>query len=141
MTQPAPITVSVIVNADAPTAWRAFTDPQAVTQWNFASPDWACPRATNDLRAGGRLNYRMEARDGSMGFDYEGEIVEVVEPRLLRYRLGPEREVVAVFEPVGGQTVVSHSFTPETTFPVERQQAGWQAILDHYKAYVERDAA
>lgn len=140
MAQPAPITVSVIVNADAATAWRAFTDPQAVTQWNFASPDWVCPRATNDLRAGGTLNYRMEARDGSMGFDYEGEIVEVVEPRLLRYRLGPDREVVALFEPVGDQTVVSHSFTPETSFPVEQQQAGWQAILDHYKAYVEREA-
>jgi uncharacterized protein YndB with AHSA1/START domain len=138
MTTPAPITVSVVVPGPPEVAWRAFTEPSAITEWNFASPDWHCPAARSDLRPGGSFSYRMEARDGSMGFDYEGTFRAIDPVRELRIALGPDRDVVALFEPADGGTRVSQTFTPETEFPLEQQRAGWQAILDNFKAYVAR---
>jgi len=132
-----PVTVSVLVQATAERAWKAFTSPESITQWNFASPDWHCPRAESDLREGGAFSYRMEARDGSFGFDFAGRFLKVSPPMELRYSLGPEREVVVRLNPEGKQTRVSQSFTPEATHPLEQQQAGWQSILDNYKKHVE----
>ncbi len=140
MSQPEPITVGVTLQATAEQAWRAFTDPAAIQAWNFANADWHCPRAENDLREGGAFNYRMEARDGSFGFDMEGTFVAVEAPRRLRYAMGPEREVRVELREAGGLTQVDQSFTPESTHPLELQRAGWQAILDNYKAFVERAA-
>lgn len=141
MSLPAAITVSTVVPCDPERAWAAFTSPEAVMQWNFASADWHCPAARNDLRPGGQFCYRMAARDGSVGFDLEGEFVDVQAPRHLRYTLGPEREVVVDFEADGAHTRVRQTFTPETTHTLEQQRAGWQAILDQYRSYVAASVA
>jgi uncharacterized protein YndB with AHSA1/START domain len=137
MTSPPDITVTVSVRATAEQAWQAFTNPDSIRAWNFASPDWHCPQARNELRDGGAFCYRMEARDGSFGFDFEGVFLEVSAPTRLRYGLGPEREVLVVFSPEGDRIRVSQSFTPEPTHDLEQQRAGWQSILDHYRRHVE----
>lgn len=131
------VTVSAQVSVPADAAWRYFTEPTSITEWNFASPDWWCPRAQNDVRPGGTFSYRMESRDGAMGFDYEGTFVAVEPHRRLHLALGPDREVIVEFEPNAAGTEVRQSFTPEGEFPVEYQQAGWQAIMDNYRVHVE----
>lgn len=135
-----PITVSVEVSCDPATAFAAFTEPASVMAWNFASPDWHCPHATNDVRVGGAFCYRREARDGSMGFDFEGTFLDVEPGALLRFGLGPERVVTVEFTPVVGGTAVRETFTPEDEHPLEMQRAGWQAILDNYRAHAESRA-
>ena len=132
-----PITVSTFVRADLERAWAAFTDPASVMRWNAASDDWHCPRAVNDLRAGGTYDYRMEARDGSHGFDMAGTFLEVTPPTRLRFLLGSEREVVVEFAREGDGTRVTETFTPESTHPREMQRDGWQAILDNYARVAE----
>lgn len=141
MHTPAPITVSVTVPSTREVAWHAFTSPDAVQAWNFASPDWHCPSARNDLRPDGAFSYRMEARDGSMGFDYAGTFLDVAAPSRLRFTLGPDREVVVEFVATVDGTLVSQTFTPETTFPREQQRAGWQAIMDNYARHVAETAS
>ena len=140
METPTPITVAVSVRASPERAWKAFTSPTSVTEWNFASADWHCPRAQNDLKEGGSLCYRMEARDGSFGFDFEGKFLELSQPSRLRYSLGEDREVTVTFSQEGEGTLVSQSFTPEPTHSLEQQRAGWQSILDNYKKHVEAAA-
>lgn len=127
-----PITVETTVNAPPADVWRAYGSPEAITQWNFASPAWHCPSAQVDLRPGGRHLARMEARDGSMGFDYEG-VYETVEPkRTLGLRLTDGRLVKTTFESTGGGTVVRTGVDPDEAAPADMQRAGWQAILDNY---------
>ncbi len=135
-----PIMVSVSVQATPKRAWEMFTDPTSVTEWNFASPDWHCPRAQSELRKGGNFCYRMEARDGSFGFDFEGTFLEFSPPSHLRYSLGENREVVVRFVDQGERTLVTQSFTPEPTHSLEQQRAGWQSILENYKQHVEAAA-
>jgi uncharacterized protein YndB with AHSA1/START domain len=131
------VRVETTMNAPLSKVWEAWTSPGHITNWYFASPDWQAPRATNDLRVGGSFLTRMEARDGSAGFDFGG-IYTVVEPeRHIGYRLGDGREVSITFIPSGSRTKVEESFDPETVNPIELQRAGWQAILDNFKAYVE----
>ena len=137
MTSLPKITVEVLVHANPGRAWEAFTSPTSITGWNFASPDWHCPRAKSELRDGGAFCYRMEARDGSFGFDFEGKFLRVSPARRLHYSLGPDREVIVQFVQEGAQTRVSQSFTPEPTHPLEQQRAGWQSILDNHKKFVE----
>lgn len=130
------VTVSVFVAASPARAWAVFTDPRYVVEWNFASADWSCPRSSADLRPGGAFNHRMEAKDGSMGFDMEGTY-DIVEPeRHLGFVFGDRRADV-YFEAEAGGTRVRETFIPETTFPREMQQAGWQSILDNYKRRAE----
>jgi uncharacterized protein YndB with AHSA1/START domain len=136
-----PITVSVVVACSPARAWEAFTNPDAVMQWNFASHDWHCPAARNALHAGGGFCYRMEAKDGSMGFDYEGTFIELAPPKHLRLALGPDREVLVEFKETAQGTEVSQTFTPESTFPPEQQRAGWQAIMDNYRQYLAGNPA
>lgn len=137
MTTLPPIIVSVVVDADPERAWKAFTTAESVPAWNFASPDWHCPHAKTELREGGAFCYRMEARDGSFGFDFEGRFLKVSPPTELHYSLGPDRNVIVQFTSEGLQTRISQSFTPEGTHSLEQQRAGWQSILDNYKKYVE----
>jgi uncharacterized protein YndB with AHSA1/START domain len=137
MTALPPVTVAVSVQASPERAWKAFTSPTSVTEWNFASTDWYCPRAQNDLREGGTFCYRMEARDGSFGFDFEGRFLELSPPARLRYSLGEDREVVVQFTQEGERTLVSQSFTPESIHSLEQQRVGWQSILENYKKHVE----
>lgn len=131
-----PVTVSVLVNAPVARAWAVFTEPEHIVAWNFASDDWCCPRSSVDLRVGGDFSNRMEAKNGSMGFDMAGtyDIVEV--GKHLGFTFGDRRADV-YFEAVGDQTRVSETFVPEGEFPREMQQAGWQAILDNFRRRAE----
>ncbi len=140
MQDPSPITVRVTVSADARRAWHVFTDPRLVTQWNFASDDWSCPAAEADLRAGGAFRFRMAARDGSTAFDFEGRYLEVAPVERLKYLLSDGREVVVEFTAVAGGTEVVETFAPDPGASRELQRSGWQAILDNFRALVEREA-
>jgi uncharacterized protein YndB with AHSA1/START domain len=131
-----PITVETLVPAAPADAWAAFTSPDAITQWNQASPDWHCPTAQVDLRPGGRHVARMEARDGSMGFDFAAIYEAVDAPNAFSLRLDDGRMARTRFVSEQGGTRVTTVFDPESSHPVEMQRDGWQAILDSYAAYV-----
>jgi len=138
MTPTDPITIEILVGVQPAEAWKAYTSPEAITQWNQAIPEWHCPSAEVDLREGGRHIARMEARDGSMGFDFGGTYEEVDAPKALTLRLDDGRRARTTFEPEGGGTRVRTVFDPEATNPADMQRDGWQAILDSYAAYVGR---
>lgn len=140
MTQTQRITIATIVGVPPATAWTAFTSPHAITQWNQASPDWHCPSADVDLRVGGRHRARMEARDGSMGFDLTGTYEEVDPPHALTLVLDDGRHARTTFTPEGAGTRVVTVFDPESVHPLDMQRDGWQAILDSYAAFVARSA-
>jgi uncharacterized protein YndB with AHSA1/START domain len=131
------ITVSVVVNATKALAWNFFTSTAHIVNWNFASPDWECPTAENDLKVGGKFKSRMQAKDGSAGFDFEGVYRDVVEGSSYTYALEDGRTVRVSFEEVAGGTEVTETFDPETENSEELQRAGWQAILENYKRYIE----
>ncbi|MFH5806614.1 SRPBCC family protein [Alienimonas sp. DA493] len=137
MSAPETVTVQTVVAAPPERVWDAWTDPAAIRQWNAASDDWHCPAATNDLRVGGEFTSRMEARDGSVGFDFKGTYAEVVPHELIVYTIEDDREVRIEFEPADGGTRVTETFVAESTHPVDMQRAGWQSILDRFKAYAE----
>lgn len=130
------ITVQTIVDAPLNIVWNCWTAPEHITQWNAASPDWHTPRATVDLRTGGVFCSRMEAKDGSMGFDFEGTYTNVVPHQLLEYSFGDRSATVTFQETEEGIQVVE-TFDAEMENPVEMQQQGWQAILDNFKVYTE----
>jgi len=129
--------VTSSVNAPVERVWEYWTNPQHIMKWNSASEDWHTPRAENDLRAGGRFSSRMEARDGSMGFDFEGVYDEVEPHSLISYTMGDGRKVRVTFSENNGFTEIRESFDPESTNPTEMQRMGWQAILDNFKKYSE----
>lgn len=130
------ITVETTVAAPIDRVWRAYTTPADIVKWNAASDDWHTTKATVDLREGGAFSSRMEAKDGSMGFDFAGTYTRVVEHRLIEYAFG-DRKAEVHFEPGPKGVVVRVVFDPETTHPVEQQQGGWQSILDSFARYVE----
>ncbi|HZX59466.1 MAG TPA: SRPBCC family protein [Mucilaginibacter sp.] len=131
------ITIEAIVNVPVEKAWEVYTNPKHVTQWNHASDDWHSPSAENDLRVGGAFSYRMEAKDGSFGFDFGGIYDEVKPNELLSYTIGDGRTVKNVFAKEGNATKVTVTFEAENQNPVEMQRGGWQAILDNFKMYAE----
>ncbi len=131
------ITVKAMVNAPVETVWQCFTEPEHIKQWNNASEDWHTPAAENDLRAGGTFLYRMEAKDGSFGFDFSGIYDEVKLYENIAYSLGDERKVKITFASEEGKTQVTETFEAENTNPAKMQEAGWQSILDNFKRYVE----
>ena len=131
------ITVESTVNAPAEKVWKIFTSPEHITKWNTASPDWHTPRAENDLRVGGRFVSRMEAKDGSFGFDFGGTYTEVKTNQLIAYTMDDGRKANVIFTGSGNSTKVSTAFEAENENPVELQRGGWQAILDNFKKYVE----
>ena len=131
------ITVHTSINASLEEVWRRFTWPADVEQWNTASEDWHTTKAENDLQVGGKFSYRMEARDGSFGFDFWGIYDTIDEFKQLDYTLGDGRKVSVVFEFSGIGTKLTETFETEDENPVEMQQFGWQAILDNFKKYVE----
>ncbi len=136
-TDNATIVVRAIINAPVKKVWKLWTDPEHIVKWNHASDDWHTPDAENDLREGGRFRTRMEARDGSQGFDFTGEYTRVVQHRYIDYTLDDERRVQVTFIPDRDETIVSETFEPETENVPELQQKGWQSILDNFKKYVE----
>jgi uncharacterized protein YndB with AHSA1/START domain len=125
------ITVETLVDAPIGVAWKVYIDPAYVMQWNFASDDWHCPSANADLRDGGKFVSRMEARDGSMGFDFEGTYTKVIENELIDYSFG-DRTATVEFLPSGDKALVRVSFEPENEYPLDQQRCGWQSILDNY---------
>jgi uncharacterized protein YndB with AHSA1/START domain len=135
-----PITIEAFVPVSPEVAWRAYVEPQAITQWNQASPDWHCPSAEVHLVVGGTHRARMEARDGSMGFDLCAVYEEVNSPSAFTMRLDDDRLVRTTFVAEPGGTRVTTVFDPESTHPVEMQREGWQAILNSYAAFVVRSA-
>jgi uncharacterized protein YndB with AHSA1/START domain len=130
------IIISATVSAPIHHAWDCYTQPPHITQWNFADPSWHCPSATNDLRVGGRYMARMEARDGSFGFDFEAVYTEIIPGETFTYEFGG-RFATVTFTEAKGQTTVQVAFDPETEHSIELQRDGWQAILDNFTTYAE----
>lgn len=131
------ITVEAIVAAPLMTVWQSWTDPIHITGWNAASDDWYTPRATNDLQVGGKFNARMEARDGSAGFDFEGTYTLVEEGKRIEYVMADGRTVQIAFTEEGEGVRVLETFDTENENSPELQRAGWQAIMDNFKQYTE----
>ena len=132
------IQIEAIVFATPQEVWAYWTQPHHIIQWNFASDDWKCPMASNDLRVGGKYSARMEAKDGSFGFDFEAHYDEVSEHRRLTYTLGDGRQVTTSFEDQVDRTKVTTIFEAETSNPVDMQKTGWQSILNNFKSYAEQ---
>src|ERR1051326_7086123 len=131
------ITVTANIKAPIEKVWELWNKPEHIIKWNYASPDWHTPRAENDLRVGGKFSSRMEARDGSFGFDFGGVYDAVKANELIEYTLGDERKVKITFTSQGDKTKIVESFEAESMNPVEMQKGGWQAILDNFKKYTE----
>jgi uncharacterized protein YndB with AHSA1/START domain len=131
------VTIATSVNAPVHKVWEFWSKPEHITKWGFASPDWHTPRAENDLRDGGKFNSRMEAKDGSMGFDFWGTYDEVKPNKTINYTMGDGRKVWTNFEAKDNRTDITQIFEAETENPVEMQKGGWQAILDNFKKYAE----
>lgn len=131
------ITVEATVKAPVEKVWKFWSSPEHITQWNNASDDWHTPYAENDLRVGGKFTSRMEAKDGSFGFDFWGVYDVVVTNERIEYTLGDDRKVKIVFTDQGNATQVTESFEAENENSVELQQSGWQAILDNFRKYTE----
>ena len=132
------IRVETTVNVPVEKAWECFTEPKHITKWNFASGDWHCPAASNNLYPGGRFTYRMEARDGSVGFDFTGRYTYIDFNRTITYQIDDNREVNIEFTQVGEETRITETFEAEDIHPAEMQRDGWQAILNNYKKYTEQ---
>ena len=131
------ITIETTVNAPIDRVWSAWNDPRAIEQWNAASPDWHTPRARVDLREGGSFCSRMEARDGSAGFDFEGTYTRIEPLRLIEYVIGDGRKVRVEFVSKGGTVTVRETFDAENIHSAEQQRQGWQAILDNFARHIE----
>ena len=133
------ISVHAKINAPIEMVWKYWTTPKDIMKWNNASDDWHTPFATNDLRPGGIFNCRMEAKDGSMGFDFEGVYETVLVNRQLDYVLGDERKVSITFTAKDNNTEVMETFDAESENSIELQRNGWQAILNNFKKYAEEN--
>ena len=131
------ITVKNTVNAPVEKVWKFWTTPEAITKWNNASDDWHTPHAENDLRVGGKFVSRMEAKDGSMGFDFGGVYDEVVINKTIAYTMDDGRKAAVSFSAEGSGTNVVETFEAENINSIEIQRGGWQAILDSFKKYAE----
>lgn len=132
------ITVETAVNAPVDKAWIYWTEPKHIVKWNNASEDWHTPFSENDLRIGGKFLSRMEAKDGSSGFDFWGIYDDVVKEEFISYTLGDERKVSVTFSGKGAETKITEVFEAEGTHSQEQQKQGWQAILDNFGKYAEQ---
>ena len=131
------ITIETTVNAPVEKVWKYWSGPEHITKWANASEDWHTPRAENDLRTGGKFSSRMEAKDGSIGFDFGGVYDQVKTNELIEYTLGDDRKVIIKFTSKGNETKIVQTFEAEGTNPIEMQRTGWQAILNNFKKYTE----
>lgn len=129
------ITVETVVNAPIAAVWSAYSNPEDIKQWNAASDDWHTPQSTVDFRVGGQFSSRMEAKDGSFGFDFAGTYTRIVPDKLIEYTFG-DRAAVVEFVPAGNGVTVRVTFDAETTYPEEQQRQGWQAILNNFARHV-----
>lgn len=136
-TEKTTLTVAATVNAPIEKVWKCWTRPEHITQWNNASDDWHTPHVRNDLRPEGEFSFRMEARDGSFGFDFEGIYDKVKINELIDYTITDGRKVHILFETIGNTTVITERFEAEEINSLELQKDGWQAILNNFKKYTE----
>jgi uncharacterized protein YndB with AHSA1/START domain len=132
------ITVETLVRASLDSVWESWSNPDDINQWNAASDDWHTTRSSVDLREGGKFSARMESKDGSEGFDFEGTFTRVLPQQLIEYRIGDGREVTVEFAQLGDAVRVTETFDAETENDPEFQRQGWQAILDNFARHVER---
>jgi uncharacterized protein YndB with AHSA1/START domain len=132
------ITVETVIKADLNKVWDAWNNPADIKQWNTAQDDWHTPWSSVDLREGGKFLSRMEAKDGSAGFDFEGTYTRVVPRKTIGYRMSDGREVTVEFEERTGGVLVKETFDAETENLPELQRTGWQAILNNFGRYVEK---
>ncbi len=132
------IKIDAVVTGDIHKIWDLWTNPEHVVNWNFASDEWYCPRAISDFEIGGKLNYRMEAKDGSFGFDFEAIFDDIQQLKKVSYNMLDGRNATTLFEDLGNGTAsITTHFDPEGVNPIEMQKFGWQAILNNFKKYAE----
>ena len=131
------ITIETEIVATMDHVWKLWTSPEHIVNWNFASEEWCCPNAVNDPRPGGRFIWRMEAKDGSIGFDFSGTYQELVDKELITYKMSDDRSVTIDFMIEGESVRIVESFEAEEINSVEQQRDGWQAILNNFKKYAE----
>ncbi len=131
------ITVQTEIKAPIEKVWEFYTQPEHLTKWNFANDEWCCPNAKNDLQKDGEFNLRMEAKDGSMGFDFTGKYEKVVQNELIAYKIADGRNVKVEFSERENEVHLKQIFDAEGTNSDEQQKNGWQAILDNFKKYAE----
>ena len=135
----AKIKIQTVVNAPIEKVWEYWTLPEHITQWNNASDDWHTPQATNDFKIGGKFLYRMESKDGSMGFEFSGIYDNIKINNHIEYTLEDNRKVKIDFTTMTNQIKIIEIFEAETTNSLELQHNGWQAILDNFKRYTEKN--
>ncbi len=131
------ITVQATINAPVEKVWKSWTSPEDIVKWNAASDDWHTTKAENDLKTGGKFSSRMEAKDGSFGFDFGGIYDSVIEKESIEYTIADGRKVSISFKNMGERTVIIETFDAEQTNSPELQKQGWQAILNNFKKYTE----
>lgn len=137
MAQATRITVEATVNAPVAKVWKTWNTPGDIMQWNTADPSWHCPGSENDLRVGGKFKHRMEAKDGSFGFDFEGTYDKVELHKEITYTMGDGRKATTLFTGQNGKTHIATTFDAETENDPEFQKQGWQAIMNNFVKYVE----
>ncbi len=131
------VTVQSTINENVSLVWEYWTTPEHIVNWNFASPDWCCPSAEHNLIVGGKLKYRMAAKDGSMAFDYTATFTKLKTNELIEYVLDDGRKVSILFQANEGNTEIVETFEVEDENSIDLQKQGWQAILDNFKNYIE----
>lgn len=132
------INIQATINNNVATIWNAYNSAEDIMQWNHASADWHCTSSFNDLRVGGKFSNRMEARDGSFGFDFEGKYTAIEPFKRIAYAMEDGRQVDIHFREHNESTTIEIAFDAESEHPIDMQRDGWQAILDNFKSYVER---
>lgn len=134
------IKIDITILAPVEKVWDYYNEPEHIVKWNFAHESWECPKSENDLRVGGKFNNRMEAKDGSFGFDFVGVYDEVEQNQLIKYHMEDGRKVEIIFEEIDENTTkIKISFDPETQNSVEMQREGWYAILNNFHKHVENN--
>ncbi|MFL9835273.1 SRPBCC family protein [Chryseobacterium terrae] len=134
------VKIDITILASVEKVWEYFNDPQHITKWNFAHESWHCPKSENDLKVGGKFNNRMEAKDGSFGFDFIGIYDEIIPNERIKYHMEDGRNVEVIFEKIDNNTTkVTEIFDPEKQNSVEMQREGWYAILNNFHKYVENN--
>jgi uncharacterized protein YndB with AHSA1/START domain len=131
------ITVEAIINVPIKKAWELWTSPEHIVHWNNASKNWHTPKVENDLREGGKFLFKMEAKDGSFGFEFEGIYTEVKTNELIAYKMEDDRQVKINFTSEGNETKITESFETEEINAIDLQHKGWQSILNNFKKYAE----
>lgn len=131
------IKVETFIEGDKELVWECWTNPKHIINWYFATEDWHTPKAINDFKVDGLFSFRMEAKDGSRGFDFAGRYKEIYKYKEIRYSLEDGREVDVIFREIDQRVLVTEIFEAELTISIEMQKKGWQSILDNFKLYVD----